>query len=327
MYPVLCIMNTSMNRLFKTLGVAIVMFAPVFLAQTVFAAQLYLTPASSTLPPGETAVLDLRLDPQGPPCVNAAEVNVGFPKNLLEGVDVGRGNSIFTLWVEPPMIKQDFGLITLTGGIPGGYCGRTPGDPALTNVIATLVFRAYGASTTVPADAKVSILNTSKVLLNDGKGTPAKFTSRDATLAISFASPPQGNAWTKILKNDKTPPEPFLIEVTSDKAVFDGKFFIVFSTTDKQSGIDHYEVSEAADPKTAIKDLQWRVAASPSVLGDQGLRSIIRVKAVDKAGNERIVEFTPKPAKKSFLYWLLYVLVPTIFLAIIIRVAPRLIPW
>src|SRR6266404_9061046 len=108
-----------MNKLLKTFGGAIAMLGASFFAQTVLAAQLYLTPASSTLPPGETAVLDLRLDPQAPPCANAAEINIGFPKNLLEGVDVGRGNSIFTLWVEPPIIKQDFGLITLAGGIPG----------------------------------------------------------------------------------------------------------------------------------------------------------------------------------------------------------------
>ena len=37
--------------------------------------------------------------------------------------------------------------------------------------------------------------------------------------------------------------------------------------------------------------LAWEKVVSPYVLKDQSLNSVIRVKAVDRAGNERIVEF------------------------------------
>src|SRR5882724_7164602 len=59
-----------------------------------YAALLYLVPASSTFQPGETATLDLRIDPQGE-CINAAGIDIGFPKDLVQAVDVSRGNSIF----------------------------------------------------------------------------------------------------------------------------------------------------------------------------------------------------------------------------------------
>jgi len=87
----------------------------------------------------------------------------------------------------------------------------------------------------------------------------------------------------KILK-DTTPPELFDIFVAQDATIFEGKAFLAFSATDKTSGIDHYEVSET---KGGARE-QWQAATSPYLLGDQRLRSVIAVKAVDKAGNERI---------------------------------------
>ena len=51
--------------------------------------------------------------------------------------------------------------------------------------------------------------------------------------------------------------------------------------------MDHYEVL-----KTQIRGAGvWRIAKSPYLIGDGELRGIIKVKAVDKAGNEQIVEF------------------------------------
>ena len=38
----------------------------------------------------------------------------------------------------------------------------------------------------------------------------------------------------------------------------------------------------------------WKVGDSPYLLEDQSLKSIIKVRAIDKAGNERIVEIIPE---------------------------------
>ena len=101
---------------------------------------------------------------------------------------------------------------------------------------------------------------------------------------------------------DTKAPEEFTPKIGQDSSVFEGKYFLSFYTTDKMSGTDHYEISEIKD-KQQDKD-NWKVVKSPYVLEDQTLNSIIKVKAVDKAGNERIAEIIPpeKPAP-IFPYW------------------------
>ena len=74
--------------------------------------------------------------------------------------------------------------------------------------------------------------------------------------------------------------------------------FLIFSTTDKQTGIDCYEIKEG--------EKDWKKEKSPYLLEDQTLRSIIKVRAVDKAGNERIIWIKPlKEAKEPLPYWLI----------------------
>ena len=76
------------------------------------------------------------------------------------------------------------------------------------------------------------------------------------------------------------------------------KYNVVFNTTDKQTGIDHYKVIEEPISKFAAfewgrANAPWIVARSPYQLKDQSLNSTIRVKAVDKAGNEYVATLLP----------------------------------
>lgn len=70
---------------------------------------------------------------------------------------------------------------------------------------------------------------------------------------------------------------------------------MVFSTEDKQSGIDHYEIAEKRDNKVLnyVDNLNWRAAVNPQILNDQKLKSYVYIKAVDKAGNSRIIPIYP----------------------------------
>ena len=105
---------------------------------------------------------------------------------------------------------------------------------------------------------------------------------------------------------DSTPPEDFKPEIGQDPAVFEGKYFLSFAATDKTSGIDYYEILEAdrrGFKRGTTRKAEWRRAESPYLLEDQSLQSIIKVKPVDKAGNERIVEI--KPPEKPFPYGLI----------------------
>src|SRR3989339_757719 len=74
-----------------------------------------------------------------------------------------------------------------------------------------------------------------------------------------------------------------IIQLGKDPYTFEGQYFISFFAEDKESGIDHYEVKEG--------DKDFVTTASPYILSDQSLKSKIFVKAVDKNGNEKVLEF------------------------------------
>lgn len=269
------------------------------------AATLYLSPATGTLKTGDTFAVDVRLDPEGE-CVNTADVAVSFPNNLVQAVDFAAGDSILNLWALTPTIKNEFGTVTFIGGIPGGYCGRVPGDPGLSNNLGKIIFKVATSTvgTTAPIPVRIGFLNSTEVLLNNGFGTEAALKTKEAQFAITDHSAP-GTVydWQGELKDDKTPPEPFTVGVYSDPSIFNGDFFATFSTIDKQTGMDHYEVMEAKNGAGS-----WVPAVSPYRLQDQNLASTISVKAVDKAGNERIETYIPQTSSSGTLkYWLLLV--------------------
>jgi len=116
-----------------------------------------------------------------------------------------------------------------------------------------------------------------------------------------------GEAWsdkvTYRFMIDTTPPEPFEPQIGQDPKVFEGKYFLSFATVDKMSGIDYYQVLEADRGGYQFgtkKKAEWKIAKSPYLLEDQSLRSVIKVKAIDKAGNERIAEILPPPPKLTW---------------------------
>ncbi|MFA6336692.1 MAG: hypothetical protein WCX23_01810 [Candidatus Paceibacterota bacterium] len=105
---------------------------------------------------------------------------------------------------------------------------------------------------------------------------------------------------------DTVPPEDFFPQIGRDEFISEGKYFVSFAAKDKTSGVDYYEASEIDDwgifdfININKKNLVWRKASSPYLLADQSLKSKILIKAVDKAGNERIAKVVP-PNKT--VYW------------------------
>lgn len=239
------------------------------------AASLFLDPASAAYGPGDTFIVSVRIDPQGE-CMNAAHVELSYPPDELRVVDFTKGNSILSLWVGDPEIDNTTGRVAFSGGVPAGYCGRIPGDPSESDILGQVIFTVLK---TPASAASVRILPASAVYLNDGAGTEAALTSRDALYALQATSTQATNPWVDQLSTDTTPPEPFTVQVESTKGVFGGAYYAVFSTVDKQSGLDHYE---------AFENGVWKRVTSPHVLADQLLRLPVEIKAVDKAGNERI---------------------------------------
>lgn len=248
-------------------------------AAPAFAATVYLEPDVGTYGPGDTFIVNVRLDTGGE-CVNAANVELRYPASKLRATDFSKGSSVFSLWIGDPVLDTENGTVRFQGGVPGGYCGRIQGDPALSNVLGKVIFTALAES----GEAAIEVTPQTALYLNDGAGTevqPEKLLGTAITLAAERTT--AQDPWLAQVHADMTPPDPFEIIVESTRGVFSGKYFIVFSTVDKQSGMDHYEIFERG---------AWRSVTSPHELKDQSLKGGIRVKAIDKAGNERHGTYT-----------------------------------
>lgn len=274
------------------------------------ATSLYFESTEASYQEEDTFLVEVRIEVEEE-CINTISANMDFPKDLLEAIDFSQGDSILSIWVDSPDIKQDLGLISFSGGIPGGYCGLLLGDPGESNLLGRIIFKVkplpYG-----PRSAKIGFLDNSEVLANDGFGTPVAvgFDSLSLQLLPKTAETTK-EEWQEALVGDKTSPEDFTIIINQDPSIFDGKYFIVFSTTDKQTGVDHYQVKEGSG--------DWQIVESPYVLEDQELQSIILVRAIDKAGNERASEYNPKTQLPAYLIVIVFLIVIAVAIFVLRR--------
>jgi len=325
---------------------------------SVEAAQVYLLPQTADFGVDETFISELRLNTEGEN-LNAFDITILYPPDILEVVELIEGRSLINLWIERPSYSPEEGRIFLQGGRIGGFSGE--------GLLVKILFR--GKET---GDGLVTFAPSSLLLKHDGQGTPAlgifsaaryslheraapriEITSEshpdqdiwhqanvidiswqseegllysyilsrdiiqnpddetdegvgsvvytdpgDGVYYFSLKDSSDGLSWSsptryRILQ-DKTPPEPFEILIGQDSSVYEGKYFATFMATDATSGIDHYEIRENTPIGTLRGAGKWKVVESPYPLQNQKLRSIIKIKAVDKAGNERVVVYTPR---------------------------------
>jgi len=279
-------------------------------------ATLYLSPSTAKYGVGETFIVEVRIDLEPGENINVVEVKLQYPADILEVKDISFGNSILTVIPEKPKISvvsceiyNSCGFISFGGGIIGGYTGRIPGDPGLSNLLAKIIFSIIPRQMSRNF-AEIIFQESSRVLLNDGFGTPAKLTAKNSTIEIRppYFEEKKKDGWKKEIENDKIPPEPFKPEIIE----IDGKYYLIFSTTDKKTGVDHYEISET---KNKNKE-NWQKEESPYLLTDQSLKSFIKVKAVDKARNERIETIYPSQITLKIRMWQI-ILVSVLFFAIL----------
>ncbi len=274
---------------------------------TVQAATLYLNPGQSEIRPGDTIVVAVRVDPDEDECINVVNGVIEYDP-AIQPVDISRGRSILPFWVEEPTIDTANNRITFAGGVPNGYCGRIEGDPRLTNTVLEIIFQAPGFRIGIGSDNPTSTIRFSDettVLLNDGRGTAAPLQTFGSEIFVHKKPGNQvRNEWGTLIDADQQIPEDFSIALQQDRSIFNGKYFIIFNTTDKQSGIDRYEVIEEPLSDSDLfnwgaADAPWVKARSPYLLSDQSLNSTIRVKAIDKSGNEYIATLVPDESKRT----------------------------
>ena len=245
-------------------------FAWIFLASLalpVQAAEYYFGANSQAAPADGLFTVGVFLNTQGER-INALQGTITVPSSLAVVQSVEEGNSIINLWLQSPAVTCNADCrVSFRGIIPGGFLGN---DGYLFSLI--LAGRGTGELSLDMVDAQA--------LRNDGSGTAAKLSIRPLTLALS----PSANA-PYLATIDHTPPESFTPVLAYDPNLFHGEWFMSFSTTDKGSGVDHYEVRETSRILFRSFFPQWKTVDSPYILQDQTLRSSFFVRAVDRSGN------------------------------------------
>lgn len=174
------------NSLFITISILFLLFPLVAEGAT-----LYLMPQSQTVYQGDTFIIEVRLDTEDEE-INAVRTNLTFSASLLEIIDLSKGGSILSLWVKEPSILN--GGLSFLGGVPGGF--KEEGR------IGRIIFKGKEIG-----KAEVNFKESSQVLLNDGKGTPASLTFFEGNYQIikkpeelpiiSSSSHPDQNKWFK----------------------------------------------------------------------------------------------------------------------------------
>ncbi len=260
------------------------------------AASMSLQAQPADIGAGDTVRVDVLLTSTVP--ANAFSGTLFYSEAALEPITISDGNSLINMWITRPVIHADMPII-FAGITPGGFSGS---DGTLFSVL----FRVKAAGT-----ATVSLKDI-EVLRNDGLGGNEPTTTKSLTLSIE---PKPFGGYTE--PTDQIPPEPFTVYKGSDPQLFNGRSYLAFSAVDKGSGIDRYTVTESRLPSFLfwLFPPSWKEDISPYKIIDQRLTSTIYIKAVDRAGNERLSVFPPQRLLTAYeMFAFLVILMLLVFL-------------
>ncbi|MDP2669181.1 MAG: cohesin domain-containing protein [bacterium] len=140
-------------------------------------ASLYLRPASGTYTVGSTFEVGIYINTGGQNA-NVIKVDLQFPPDKLQIVSPNLGKSIVAFWVIQPTFSNSNGTISFQGGVP------SPGINTTDGYISSIIFRVVNIGS-----AAVSIKDTSRVLLADGKGTDILGSRSDAIFSLKLPTP------------------------------------------------------------------------------------------------------------------------------------------
>jgi hypothetical protein len=154
------------------------------------AASLYVAPPSGTFILGNTFTVSLYVNTGGQ-SINAVEANLSFPPDKLQVVSPTTGKSFIQVWVSQPTYSNENGTLKFQGTIP------TPGINTDAGLVSTVTFRVK-----TPGTATVRFLDSSRVLLNDGRGTDVLGQKTDGIYYLTLP-PPQGPVLTSRTNPDQ----------------------------------------------------------------------------------------------------------------------------
>jgi hypothetical protein len=271
-----------------------------FFSVKMYAATLYFSSAEKNIGINGELEVSVFLDTEGEQ-INAIEGLIVFPNDVIEIIDINDGGSIIDVWIQKPILTQE-GII-FSGITPGGFGGVYEPLKLQQKPGKVLTFILKGKK---PGTAPI-VMKNALTLLNNSEGSEAQV----SLLPLSINVLDYQGVLIKGKSLDVDLPEEFLPEIVQDPNMFDGKYFLIFHTQDKGSGVDHYEIMEQE---------KWITKESPYVLEDQSLQSVIKVKAIDNSGNERIVELPATyPQKPWYQNYLWGIILLSVFLLFVIK--------
>lgn len=121
-------------------------------------ASLYLSPSSGSFLVGSTFTVSIFVNTEGSE-INLVWAEIKFPPDKLQVTSPTAGTSFITEWLTPPNYSNEKGIISFRGGILGGISTSA-------GLVSSITFRVVSSG-----EAKIEFDESSKVLLNDGKGT------------------------------------------------------------------------------------------------------------------------------------------------------------
>lgn len=142
-------------------------------------ASLYFSPNSGTFFIGSTFDVSVFINTGGNN-INAVKVDLKFDPRKIQIASPTTGKSLISVWVAQPVYSNIQGTASFQGGMP------SPGINTSSGLISTITFRAVAPGQTV-----ISFSDSSKVLLDDGKGTNILSSSGRGEYSLAIP-PPEG---------------------------------------------------------------------------------------------------------------------------------------
>jgi len=306
-------------------GWKLVLTAVLFLGlpSFVLAADFKLSPTTGSYQVGDSFSMTVQLSSVAQ-AANAVYGAISFPTNRLQVTSVSKTGSIVNLWVQEPNYSNISGQVIFEGAI------LNPGFTGSAGRLVTINFKAKTAGT-----ATVSFSDGS-ILANDGLGTSIINGMGKATFSIAERSEEEPEVKKPIEKPVEKPKatttastdtEPPVLEVNEVKVQDSTRTRFVYSATDKESGLDHYEF------QIDNGIIQVISADGHNVFDTESLKTgahVFTAVAIDKAGNRTKkqinFEITAPACNSPLINWggsfvaILSILVPLISLLFLLAV-------
>jgi hypothetical protein len=270
------------------------------------AADVFFDVAKKSISPNEDFLVQVFLDTKDKK-INAVEGSIVFTPEVVDVKDIIDGNSSVNFWIEKPHLVLDSRIV-----FSGITSGGVEGDRKL---LFAAVFHAKSSGILTLS------FDHTQVFENNGLGTQVALIEKPLVMSIKKGIDTSAKNYKYALDNN--PPEDFIPLRGSDPSVFNGNTFVVFSTVDKGTGVDHYEVSETPWFYLGFWHGRYVRAESPYVTKDQHLLSRISVKALDKNGNQRIVTLDDSHALSLLKQFMFFVIIIIICILFFKKIKPR----